>query len=101
MKLWKSLFITSLTLSSVNAMAAGSLENLGQSAHHILLAGSTGLVGSGQVAVAAITTPVMLASGSIAEVSRGVAGGAQHIAESAEVPVPFEIGDEVIIGSTH
>ncbi|WP_255484053.1 hypothetical protein [Agarivorans sp. B2Z047] len=43
----------------------------------------------------------MLVSGGVAEVSRGVASGTQHIAEEANVPVPFEIGDEVIVGAAH
>ncbi|BEU04985.1 hypothetical protein OAG1_37850 [Agarivorans sp. OAG1] len=101
MKLWKSAFITSIALTSLNAVAVGSLENLSQSAKYSALAASVGAAGSGQVAVSAIATPIMLVSGGVAEVSRGVASGTQHIAEEANVPVPFEIGDEVIVGAAH
>ncbi|WP_163134183.1 hypothetical protein [Agarivorans sp. Alg241-V36] len=99
MKLWTSLLISSIALTSLNAAAVGSLENLSQSTKYSALAASTGLAGSGQLALSVVTTPVMLVSGGVAEVSRGVASGTQHIAEEASVPVPFEIGEQVIIGA--
>ncbi|BEU04984.1 hypothetical protein OAG1_37840 [Agarivorans sp. OAG1] len=125
MKLWKSVFITSIALTSLNVVATESGQNFNQSAKHSALAGSTGLKGSGQVAVSAATTPVMLVGGlstnvgsqvgksaaesgpvgasvavpaaSVAVVGSTATVSAAGIAEKAGAPVPFEIGDIIVI----
>jgi hypothetical protein len=125
MKLWKSILITTFALSSLNAAATESGQNFNQSAKHSALAGSTGLKGSGQVAVSAATTPVMLVGGLSSKVGSQVAksagdsgpvgasvavpaalvavagstaaASAGGIAEKAGAPVPFEISDIIVI----
>ncbi|UPW19011.1 hypothetical protein M0C34_01675 [Agarivorans sp. TSD2052] len=125
MKLWKSLLITSIALTSLNTFAAESGQNFNQSAKHSTLAGSTGLKGSGQVAVSAVTTPVMIAGGISANVGSAaaqsgadsgpvgisiivpaasvavpgsmVAASAAEVANSVDAPVPFEIGELIVI----
>lgn len=125
MKLWTSLLITSIALSSLPSVAADSGQHFNQSAKHSALAGSTGLKGSGQVAVSAVTTPVMLVGGiganvgsaaaqsgadsgpvgasivipavSVAVPSSMVAASAAEVANSVDAPVPFEISELIVI----
>ncbi|GDY26217.1 hypothetical protein [Agarivorans sp. Toyoura001] len=126
MKLWKSLLISSLALSSLHLSATESGQHVNQSVKHSALAGSTGLKGSGQVAVSAVTTPVIVAGGASANVGTGIGKGvkdsgpisvpvmvpaaslavggsaaatsAQGVAEKAGAPVPFKIGEQILVG---
>ncbi|WP_220720068.1 hypothetical protein [Agarivorans litoreus] len=126
MKLWKSLLITSIALTSLNVVATESGQNFNQSAKHSALAGSTGLKGSGQVAVAAVTMPIMVVGStaavagstgvsvaedlsgpvalpiaapmaSVAVVGSGATVSAAVAADSVGAPVPLEIGEFILI----
>ncbi|WP_432460712.1 MULTISPECIES: hypothetical protein [unclassified Agarivorans] len=98
MKLWKSLLITGIALSSFNLAAADSGQHFTQSAKHSALAASNGLQGSGQVVASVVATPIVVVGASTVVAGSAVLASGMALAESADSSVPLEIGDAIVVG---
>ncbi|MDO6686501.1 MULTISPECIES: hypothetical protein [unclassified Agarivorans] len=110
MKLWKSLFITSLALSSMNVAAIESGEHASQGAKYSALGASNGGQALVEVAATAVAIPMTIVglpvglsviNAGFSEAGLISAASGIGVVGSVNEVSPFVIGEEIIIGSSN
>lgn len=111
MKLWKSLLITSIALTNLNVVATESGQHASNGAKYSALGVSNGGQASVEVATNAVAIPItavtfpigfsVVLGGGDSEDAGDFAFSALKAADAINKSSPFEIGEEIIIGSSN
>ncbi|MEE1674578.1 hypothetical protein SNR37_004021 [Agarivorans aestuarii] len=111
MKLWTSLLISSIALTSLNAAAVESAEHASQGVKYSALGASNGGQASVEVATTAVAVPItavtvpiglsVVLGGGDSDAAEDSAFSALKTADAINKSSPFAIGEEIIIGSSN